>query len=414
MSHYKQTHIYVGMDLHKAHHTAVIINCWNERLGELQIENKPSAFDELMKFVKKHTPKGLTPVYGLEDTGGNGRALAVHLVEKKQIVKEVNSALSYNERKSYATTQKSDSWDAYCIAKVLLARLDELPDANPQDFYWTIGQLVARRNAIVKHAATLKNQLHQQLSYHYPSYKQFFCDIDGKAALAFWEKYPAPHHLESVGAEKLAEILRKASHNTCSTRKAEEILELVKKDGETKRNYQPSRDFLIVNMVQDMKRSRELIKETEVQLRQVLAETDFKLQSMDGINIVTAAELIAEIGDVHRFLNADKLARFAGIAPVRFSSGGKGKDKASGQGNRVLNAIFHNLAVQQIQVAKGDNKKQRNPIFYEYYQRKLAEGKTKKQALICVMRRLVNIIFGMMKNKTPYIAAAALTERKAS
>jgi len=55
--HYKMRHVYVGLDLHKAHHTAVIINCWNERLGEIQIENKPSAFDELMKFVKKHTPK---------------------------------------------------------------------------------------------------------------------------------------------------------------------------------------------------------------------------------------------------------------------------------------------------------------------------------------------------------------------
>jgi len=80
----------------------------------------------------------------------------------------------------------------------------------------------------------------------------------------------------------------------------------------------------------------------------------------------------------------------------------------------VLNAIFHNLAVQQIQVAKGDNKKQRNPVFYEYYQRKLAEGKTKKQALICVMRRLVNIIYSMMKHKTEYRAAATLTERQAS
>lgn len=251
------------------------------------------------------------------------------------------------------------------------------------------------------------------MSYHYPSYKKFFCDIDGKAALAFWEKYPAPYYLESVGAEELTVYLRKASHNTCSTRKAEEILELVKKDGETKRNYQDSRDFLVVNMVQDMKRSRELIKQTEEQLRQLLAETDFKLQSMDGISTVTEAELIAEIGDIHRFSNADKLARFAGIAPVRFSSGGKGKDEASGQGNRVLNAIFHNLAVQQIQVAKGDNKKQRNPVFYEFYQRKLAEGKTKKQALICVMRRLVNIIYSMMKHKTEY-RAATLTERQAS
>jgi len=402
------------MDLHKAQHTAVIINCWNERLGEIQIENKPSAFDELMKFVKKHTPKGLTPVYGLEDTGGNGRSIAVHLVENKQIVKEVNSALSYSERMSNATTQKSDSWDAFCIAKVLLARLDELPDANPQDIYWTIGQVVARRNSIVKHAAMLKNQLHQQLSYHYPSYKKFFCDIDGKAALAFWEKYPAPHHLSSVGADELAEYLRKASHNTCSTRKAEEILEVVRQDGPTERKLQEHRDFLVVSMVHDMRRSRELIKQVECELRKVLAKTDYKLESMDGINIVTAAELVSEIGDTNRFSNADKLARFAGIAPVRFSSGGKGKDQASGQGNRALNSIFHNLAVQQIQVAKGSNKKQRNPLMYEFYQRKLAEGKTKKQALICVMRRLVNIIYSMIKNKTEYRAASPLTELKAS
>ncbi|WP_414853404.1 IS110 family transposase [Brevibacillus sp. IT-7CA2] len=366
-----------------------------------------------MKLVKKHGKKGMIPVYGLEDTGVNGRALAVHLVENKQIVKEVNSALSYHERKSYATSQKSDSWDAYCIAKVLLARLDELPDANPQDIYWTIGQLVARRNAVVKYASSLKNQLHQQLSYHFPSYKKFFCDIDGKTALAFWEKYPASHHLESVGTDDLAAYLRKASHNTCSTRKAEEILELVKKDGETKRNYQASRDFLVTNMVQDMTRSRELIKETEIQLRLVMSQLNYKLETMDGIDVVTASQLVAEIGDIQRFCNADKLARFAGIAPVRFSSGGKGKDQASGQGNRVLNSIFHNLAVQQIQVAKGSNKKQRNPLMHEFYQRKLAEGKTKKQALICVMRRLVNIIYSMMKNKTEYRAATPLTERQA-
>lgn len=401
MTHYKQNHIYVGLDLHKAHHTAVIINCWNERLGKIQIENKPSAFDDLIKCVNSYTKKGSTPIYGLEDTGGNGRSLAIHLIEKNQMVKEVNSALSYNERMSHAITQKSDDWDAYCIAKVLLARLDELPDANPQDIYWTIGQLVARRNAIVKHASSLKNQLHQQLSYHYPSYKKFFCDINGKAALAFWEKYPAPHHALNVEVDELAEYLRKASHNTCSRRKAEEILELVKKDGETKRNFQVHRDFLIVNMVMDMRRSQELIKHIEEQLSQVLTQTPYKLESMDGINTVTAAQLVAEIGDIHRFSNANKLARFAGIAPVRFSSGGKGKEKASRQGNRVLNSIFHNLAVQQIQVAKG-SRRQRNPLFYDYYQQKLMEGKTKKQALICIMRRLVNIIYSMMKNKTAY------------
>ncbi|MCL6456432.1 MAG: hypothetical protein K6T85_00350 [Gorillibacterium sp.] len=79
-------------------------------------------------------------------------------------------------------------------------------------------------------------------------------------------------------------------------RKAEEMLEVVKNDGATKRNCQEHRNFLVINMVHDMRRSRELIKQTEEQLRLVLAQTDYRLESMDGISTVTAAELVAEIG----------------------------------------------------------------------------------------------------------------------
>ena len=89
------------------------------------------------------------------------------------------------------------------------------------------------------------------------------------------------------------------------------------------------------------------------------------------------------------------------IAPVNFSSAGKGKDKKSKQGNRELYGTIYFLAVQQIQVAKG-SKLPRNPVFLEYYKRKISEGKTKIQALVCVMRRLVNIIYSMMKNKRAY------------
>lgn len=59
-------------------------------------------------------------------------------------------------------------------------------------------------------------------------------------------------------------------------------------------------------MVNDMRRSRELIKQTEEQLRHVLAQTDYKIESMDGINVVTAVELVAEIGDIYSFSSADK------------------------------------------------------------------------------------------------------------
>ncbi|NTU23285.1 transposase [Brevibacillus sp. HB1.2] len=95
------------------------------------------------------------------------------------------------------------------------------------------------------------------------------------------------------------------------------------------------------------------------------------------------------------------MVRLAGIAPVNFSSGGKGTNKKSKLGNRILHGLFYNLAVQQVQVSKG-SKKSRNPLFYEYFNRKKEEGKTPTQALVCVMRRLVNIIYGMMKNKTAF------------
>lgn len=62
-----------------------------------------------------------------------------------------------------------------------------------------------------------------------------------------------------------------------------------------------------------------------------------------GVSDTTVAKLLLEIGDIRRFSNADKLANFAGIAPVDFSSAEKGDDKSSKQGNRRLQERFISL-----------------------------------------------------------------------
>jgi hypothetical protein len=48
--------------------------------------------------------------------------------------------------------------------------------------------------------------------------------------------------------------------------------------------------------------------------------------------------------------------------------------------------------------------KPNNPVFYDYFCARSAKARRKSQALVCIMRRLVNIVYGMMKNKTAYIA----------
>ena len=396
----KLSHAYIGLDLHKYTHTAVVMNCFSERITSIEIENKPSEFDRLLKEIKAKT-EGLTLIFGLEDVGGNGRSLAVFLKSKGFVVKEVNAALAAGYRKGDAQYKKNDEHDAQCVAEVLLHRLHKLPDANPQDLHWTLSQLVSRRDVMVKSQTTLTNQLHELLKHHYPSYNKFFSDIRGKAAMCFWHTYPSPKHLRDVSVEEFSMNLREASRNSVSTKKAKSILETISNDGETTEGYQDQRDFIVRSLVRDLLFQKEEMTKVEEEMEKTEAMLGYQLQTMPGIGVVTSCSLISEIGDIHRFSNPDKLAKFAGIAPVNFSSAGKGKDKVSKQGNRELNGIFYFLAVQQVQVSKS-TKVPRNHAFYNYYQKKIKEGKTKQQALVCVMRRLVNIIYGMMKSGSAY------------
>ena len=201
-------------------------------------------------------------------------------------------------------------------------------------------------------------------------------------------------------AEQLASELRPVSHNSCSVKRAKKILELVHTDGQTKRDHQESRDAITRSLVTDLMHYRNQLGEIEEAIESILPDFQCTLMTMPGIDMITAAKILSEIGDINRFSNANKLAKFAGIAPVNFSSAGKGKDMCPKQGNRRLQAIFYFLAIQMIQISV--NGTPRNRIFREYYLKRVEEGKNKQQALICIARRLVNIVYGMLKNHTEY------------
>ncbi|RUS43596.1 IS110 family transposase [Cohnella sp. AR92] len=401
--HPKMNHIYVGVDLHKEKHVAVVIDCWNEKtLGTFRFANKPSAFPSFVEQVKSCTTEGLTPVFGLEDVNGYGRGLSIYLTSEGYAVKSVNPSLANDKRKSNPQPKKNDNWDARIVAKILLDELDHLPDAKPQDVYFSLKHCVNRQDSLVCELTKTKKQLHNELSYHYPSYKKFFTDLTGKTALAFWKEYPSPHCLKDVPVEDLAEFLRKHSNNCLTVGKAMEIVGCIESDGDTKRGNQGVKDAMIVSYVRQVDFLKKEIAMVEEQIKELMDTLDYKLESMTGIELVTAADFIARIGDIRRFKNADKLAKYAGIAPYENSSGIRENVKKSKLGDRHLHGLFYDLAIRQLAVTKG-KKEPRNPAMLAYYQSKLDANKTKKQAIVCVMRKLVNVIFGMMKHKTAYV-----------
>lgn len=150
-----------------------------------------------------------------------------------------------------------------------------------------------------------------------------------------------------------------------------------------------------------VRRLKELVRETAALERELLLlvrDLQPRLLTLPGVGPLTAAKLIAEIAGIERFRSEAKLARLAGIAPIPASSGNRHRMRLHRGGNRQLNAAFHRIAVTQLRV---------HPPAQDYIARKLAEGKTKREAIRCLKRHLVRTIHTTMTTTNNNASAPA-------
>jgi len=398
MIHPKMSYVYVGIDSHKEVHTAVFINCFFEKLGETTFRNFPSAFNTFFERAQAYCTEGVTLMFGLEDCATFGRCLTIFLKSKNQNIKHVNALLVARERQTRNIVEKSDSVDAECAARVLLSKFGELPEADPDDKFWVLRSLVARRLLLVRNRSATKNYLHSLLIHQYPNYQDYFVSIDGVTSLAFLLRYPSPGTLKDTTVEELAAFLEISSNKRFGKEKAKQILDSLI---DTSVQFQAIRDSVVQSAVRQIEFYTNEIDQLEESMAAFLVKFDCTLTSMVGIDTVTAAQILSCIGDIKKFPTSAKLARYAGVAPVNYGSGKKDLQFANQRGNRELNSVFFWLAVRVSMPVAGNHIL--NSFFYDLYQRKLSEGKTKRQALKCVERRLVNIIWAMLMNNEEYV-----------
>lgn len=398
-------YLYVGVDLHKKRHVAVLCNCVFEKKATFKIENTPAKFPEFIKKLKEYT-KGQSVIFGLEDVNFYGRSFAKFLIQQHFIVKEVNSSYTKKKRKSGTNRNKTDEIDALAICKNLITEYDNLPFANPKDIYWTIKQTLGIRNNYIQMMANIKVSLHNLLVHNYPNYKSFFKDFDSKTSRGFFATFPNPNLLVDMDNEELLKVLKQFNKST-PAKKAEEILAVVKEHGCWENGYQEERNNVIRSYISTLNYLEDKVLKSEEQLDILIEKTEYPLKTIPGVDTVLAATLIANIGDINRFSNSGKLAKTAGVAPVVYSSGETSKQFSNTRDNRELNTAFYSLALTQI-------RKDVNPIMHEYYQKKIKEGRKKKQAMVFVERRLVNIVFNIMKNKRTYVQPEPKVEEESA
>ena len=161
-----------------------------------------------------------------------------------------------------------------------------------------------------------------------------------------------------------------------------------------------ARRELAAQFLEDLRRIDAQLREVNKKLAAAVRASGTTVTEVFGVGPVNAGTIIGDVTDVNRFPTRDHFAAYNGTAPTEVSSGGRKVYRLSLRGNRRINHAIHMAAVTQIRHSHSDGR--------AYYDQKIAEGKTHKEALRCLKRKISDAIFACLRAdaRRPRAAAA--------
>jgi transposase len=302
----------------------------------------PVGSDELLGWAAALATERL---WALEDCRRLTRWLERQLLAAGEELVRVPPKLMAPERRHSRTRGKSDPIDALAVARAAIREPTlsrPRPDEEP---YRELKLLVDHRDAIVDE----RRRGHQRLRWHL-------------------------HQLDPTFAVPLRMLARKVHLERVSRWLARQEQEL---------QVRIARD-----LVASCRSLDRVIAELDRELERRTAELAPALLDLPGCGAITAAKLLAEIGPIGRFQSDAQLARHSGVAPLEASSGRVQRHRLDRGGNRQLNAALHRIAITQARIHPGAR---------AYLERKKAEGKSRREAIRCLKRLLIRVVFNTLK-----------------
>ena len=336
--------IVIGVDAHKRSHTCVAVaELTGRRIGERTAPARDAGHGQLLSWARGVDSDR---VWAVEDCRHVSGRLERFLLGRGERVVRVAPKLMAGVRKTAREPGKSDPIDALAVARAALREgLEELPAAQLDDRALEIRQLTDHRERLIGQRTALINDLRWQLH-----------DLDP----AF--EIPA-RRLASPGWQQ--KVARKLARLGNSVR------------------VRIARD--------ELKRIRELTIATNQLYRELATLVSAyrpALLWLPGCGVLCAAKAIGETAGAQRFATASKYARITASAPVPASSGNHTRYRLDHGGNRQLHAVLYRIAITQIS---------HHPPARDYYQRKLAEGKTKCEAIRCLKRQIATTLWKLLQ-----------------
>jgi len=330
--------IMIGIDPHKGSHTAVAIDANETVLDEVRVRSCSTQVTRLRGWADRFEER----TWAVESAQGLGYLVAQQLVAAGEDVIDVPPVRASRVRVlGSGRSQKNDPNDARSVAIAAL-RADDLAKVRSDD-HSRVLRLLSKRH---RDLGRLKNKaccrLHALLLEMIPGGAGF--------------------RIEAV------------------TRVNALIDSFEPVDAMGRQRQQIARE-----LVADIDRYNHLLDASKLRIRTAVAASSTSLTSIYGVGPINAAVIIGESGNIDRFTSKHHYASYNATAPIEASSGNRTRHRLNPRGNRRLNWAIHMVAVTQI----------RNPDTpgRVYFDRKIKEGKTGKEALRALKRRISDVVY---------------------
>ena len=329
--------VIIGIDPHKATHTAVAVDGSEDELARLKVRATRAQVDTLLDWAEPFPSR----TWAIEGAEGLGFLLAQQLVTAGETVVDVPATLAARTRVlGSGRSNKNDPNDAMSVAVTALRTrgLRQVQSVGNSD----VLRLLSKRNSdIGRQRSRLVSRLHALLVELVPG--GISNEINVSKAVAFLADITPATAVEQIRLDLAGELL------------------------------------------DDIRRLDAQLKESHKRIGAAVRASSTTVTDLFGVGPMSAAVLIGNTGDIRRFRNRDHFAAYTGTAPVEFSSGGRIVHRLSRRGNRTLNSAIHIAAVTQLRHQHSEGR--------IYFERKVAEGKTKRRALRSLKRHLSNAIY---------------------
>jgi transposase len=329
--------VMIGVDPHKGSHTAVAIDDGESELAQVKVRASHRQLDQLLEWAVPFA----TRTWAIESAGGLGYLLSHQLVAAGETVLDVPATLAARVRVlGTGRSNKNDPNDARSVAVAAL-RAPRLASVARADHAGVL-RLLAKRNTDLGRARNRSAcRLHALLAELVPG---------GIAK-----------QINAASAERLLGGVTPASP------------------------VEVARHALALEHLDDLRRLDDQMRVSKRRIAEAITASATSLTDIFGVGPVVAAMLIGYTGDVTRFRSRDHFAAYTGTAPIEVSSGGRITHRLSRRGNRQLNHALHIAAITQIRFAHSPGR--------AFYERKVAEGKTKKEAVRALKRRIADAVY---------------------